>query len=134
MRIPRAQRTPRNRNRTKIALAGIAGVTSAVAALAGTAQAGGTYNVTVVDSRAHYAHAVDIGADGHYRGCRVIRPGSYIPFGPSPYGSDVWLHEYPGTRCSYPGDYVPAMKTVHLTGVVPGAHIDLHRYPMNGWG
>jgi hypothetical protein len=134
MRITRAQHTPKNRRRTKIALAGLAGVASAVAILAGTAQAGGTYNVHLVDGPAHYPHAVDIGVDGQYRGCRIIYPGSFAEFGPSPSGSNVWIHEYPGTQCSYPNAYVPAMRTVHLTGVRPGSYYDLSWYPMNGWG
>jgi hypothetical protein len=134
MRIARAQHRFRNHRRTKITLAGIAAAASMAAVLAGTAQAGGTYNVRVVDSGAHYAHAIDIGVDGQYRACRIIEPGSYAEFGPSPTGSDVWIHEYPGTQCSYPNAYVPAMRTVHRTGVMPGSQIDLNSYPKNGWG
>jgi hypothetical protein len=136
MRFPRAQHEFRNRRRTTAALAAVAGVASTVAIVAGTAQASSNL-VYLNDSGAHYAHAVGITVDGKWRDCRIINDStSHIAFGPKTSGSDVWLREYWGDKCSWPNDYHPAMKTIHLYPwqAKPGAWIDLHPYPVNGWG
>jgi hypothetical protein len=136
MGIFQAQHNLKKHKRAKIAVVGIAGVASVVAVVTGTAHAGGArHNVHIIDSGASYAHAVDIGVDGQERGCRIVPPAGsgYAEFGPRSRGSDVWIREFRGTRCSYPNNVQQPIRTVHLTNVRPGAVIDLRAYTVSGW-
>ncbi|MBV9024483.1 MAG: hypothetical protein JO362_11990 [Streptomycetaceae bacterium] len=125
-----AQHKLRKRRGAKIALAGIAGLASAAAVLAGSAQAASN-DTYVVDSGAHYSHAVSIWVDNQFRRCVTLSPGGSTQFGPNPNGSYVWIREYTGGQC-YDGS--APLKTVQVWNVKPGQTIDLSRYPVNGAG
>ncbi len=130
MGISQARHRLGKHKRTKMALAGIAGMASVAAIVAGTAQAD-TINVRVVDSTAGYPHAVSIWVDNQFRRCATLYPGSDVQFGPRTSGSYVWIREYTGANC-YDGS--AALKTVKVYGVKPQQTIDLARYPSNGNG
>jgi|SRR6478609_1166563 len=125
-----AQHRLEKRRRVKIALAGFAGLASVAAVLAGTAQAASN-NTYVVDSSAHYPHAVSIWVDHQFRRCATLSPGGNVQFGPNPNGSYVWLREYAGGQC-YDGS--APLKTVQAWNVKPGQTINFSGYPANGAG